>query len=673
MKVFSMHDVAGIKRVSPHTVVIYRYFTNDYHDTLENPDPYRGAEKWIDKFRDSLYEICNQMASEFPDLAEPYFYVESLNEVYPSLNAPLVTRAANFDIAFIDVLAETGLPVKPAVFTAAVGNPHESEYELLVPLARRCEEAGGMMGYHCFSADTDILTQSGWMNIKDFVENNKSTSVATLNKDTGKVEYQLPTDYYHYHYRGSMIHLFGKVDTLTTPNHRMWIRDTCKERKFPNDHLRGFGFVEAGNLPDNFEVKRDFGEYIGVNAEFFTIPHYRNRINQYEHYHTRSERKVPMDAWLEFFGFWITEGSVSQSGNVSISQNPGPVSHSIGKALEAIGYEPKYYKYDGKSSGTWVVHDVQLAHYLRQFGYSKEKYLPREIMSLSRRQLRILFKAMMLGDGHKDETYFTSSRRLADDFQELALKLGYITTLSESREENYVISLGKKRKTPRTSKQYISNDRYAGEVYCVTVPNGLVFVRRNGKPSWQGNSYWLANQDYGEPDHLWPYLAGRWVEMDKVFVSHGIHVRWYGGEGGAVGGRSSDGEASLARAGMQSWQTAAVCPVDATARAGFRASDEPYLIHIGSSSFGVQANGDWVSLLATAGWKDPECYNGDWPRYLTDIMRADELIVEWNQGHDDRYLGMVLFTTGIGTGWSSWQIREPETQSIMNALLERYS
>lgn len=160
----SMQDVAGIKRHSIDTAVVWRHVTNDYGDTLEHPDPAQGARNWVDKFRDSLYQVCDDLAAEFPGLTEPLFYVESLNEVYPSLNAPLVQRAANFDLAFIEELENLGLPVKPVVFCAAVGNPHESEYHLLVPLARRCAEVGGLMGYHNYwrAIDGQSLLASEW-------------------------------------------------------------------------------------------------------------------------------------------------------------------------------------------------------------------------------------------------------------------------------------------------------------------------------------------------------------------------------------------------------------------------------------------------------------------------------------------------------------------------------
>jgi len=165
MKVLaSMQDVLGIKRHSPETRVVWRHVTNAYGDTLECPIPMQGARNWVDKFRDSLYEVCNDMTQEFPGLNEPYFYVESLNEVYPSQNQAHVLRAANFDIAFIDALKETGLPVKPAVFCAAVGNPHESEYDLLVPLAKKCADDNGMMGLHdyWFANPNESGLESWW-------------------------------------------------------------------------------------------------------------------------------------------------------------------------------------------------------------------------------------------------------------------------------------------------------------------------------------------------------------------------------------------------------------------------------------------------------------------------------------------------------------------------------
>jgi len=108
--------------------------------------------------------------------------------------------------------------------------------------------------------------------------------------------------------------------------------------------------------------------------------------------------------------------------------------------------------------------------------------------------------------------------------------------------------------------------------------------------------------------------------MDEVFVKNGAHVRWYGGEGGVVGGEWGEG---------------------------------------------------WVHLMPYNGWKSSECLNGDWEKYLSEIARMDELTAEWNAAHDDRFIGSVLFTTS-GPGWGSFDIGTNEIAGIGAMLRERY-
>jgi hypothetical protein len=56
----------------------------------------------------------------------------------------------------------------------------------------------------------------------------------------------------------------------------------------------------------------------------------------------------------------------------------------------------------------------------------------------------------------------------------------------------YTVSLVKTRTHPLVNHNGASNDSwqpYRGKVYCVKVPNGLLFVRRNGKPAVSGNTH----------------------------------------------------------------------------------------------------------------------------------------------------------------------------------------
>ena len=590
IKIFQLENARAIKAASPNTRVVLRYYTGNQN---LSGNLRTRAEEYVRSFRDSL--ITN---------AEWIDYVESYNEEIPTHDVAKTKLAVEFDCHFADVLMELGLPVAPQLLNVAVGNPsHEGgEIELMLPAVEKAVQYNGALGYHCFASDTDILTEQGWVSLAEVAENKIPISIATLNQETGSVEYQAPTEYHAYDYNGEMIHLHGKVDALVTPNHRMWVRTHCQEQIHPGDHHTGFEFVEAKDLPDTFEVKRDLGKYEGMEKDTFILPAYSKEWmfgeQPFKIYYP--EREIPMDAWLAFFGFWVTEGHVC-TNTVGITQMPGETLDKIITAVAECGFE--YSVYDHKNRPTKqvnILRPAQLERYLRQFGKAKDKFIPRWMLSLSKQQLSILFEAMMLGDGSRTASpYFcTASPQLADDFQELALKLGYITMIGQHCDGYFYVSLGSDRKTPRTKKEYVHAIEYTGKVYCVTVPNGLVFVRRNGKPSWQGNSYGLAVSK-SNLNANWEYYAGRALEgWDPVFRANGLYPKYIFGECGAF----------------------ATC---------------------------------------SSGWRSSECLGGDWPLYLSQLVEFSNRIKAWNATHGNRCLGGTLFTSG-GFNWPSWEITETE-------------
>lgn len=53
--------------------------------------------------------------------------------------------------------------------------------------------SGDVVDYmHCYDDETKILTDEGW---KLFSELNKGEKVATLNQESGEIEYQIPLEY----------------------------------------------------------------------------------------------------------------------------------------------------------------------------------------------------------------------------------------------------------------------------------------------------------------------------------------------------------------------------------------------------------------------------------------------------------------------------------------------
>ena len=144
----SMQDVVPLIQANPDIEApIWRHWVAGYDDVWAQPVGQRGAF-WLSKFGDSLPQVCDMIRAAFPNRPDPLFYVESLNEVYASDDHEGLLRSRDVDIEFLEALAATGLPVGGVVFTAGVGNPHESEYVDLIPLARACERLKGILGYH---------------------------------------------------------------------------------------------------------------------------------------------------------------------------------------------------------------------------------------------------------------------------------------------------------------------------------------------------------------------------------------------------------------------------------------------------------------------------------------------------------------------------------------------
>ena len=108
-----------------------------------------------------------------------------------------------------------------------------------------------------------------------------------------------------------------------------------------------------------------------------------------------------------------------------------------------------------------------------------------------------------------NHSYHTTSKKLADDVQELLFKLGYNSSISMSWSKDHYLNRNGKRvlvhsNYPKYSvyrrvskessvwpKRHISVEEYNDYVYCATVePYHTLVVRRNGVPSICGNSWW---------------------------------------------------------------------------------------------------------------------------------------------------------------------------------------
>ena len=105
-------------------------------------------------------------------------------------------------------------------------------------------------------------------------------------------------------------------------------------------------------------------------------------------------------------------------------------------------------------------------------------------------------------------TFTTISKDMADDFQRLLLHLGYSGTLTEydrrgekhmigerlieSKNIDYYVSVNRNKNEPiikNSNRNAFENEYYNGKIYCVELEkNNILYIRRNGKTCWSGNS-----------------------------------------------------------------------------------------------------------------------------------------------------------------------------------------
>ncbi len=341
----------------------------------------------------------------------------------------------------------------------------------------------------CYSEDTEVLTETGWKHHSEV----KNEKIAQYNPFDKTIRFLPHKGVYIYDYNGKMYHFNNESnDIFVTPNHKMLARE------FSQKNLKA---IEAQNLDYNYIKFINSGRFIGTETKYFIIPgikHKQKRIHpKYTHQH--KEKNIPMNLWLEFLGYYLTEGGIETAPTIGIVQKKGRKSKKIRECLkkltETLGCSlseincGKYIRYK--------ITQTQLYEYLKNLGekcYFKKSCL--NFSLLSPRQLKILFDAMMLGDGSSDNKYFSvTSKKLADEFQIIAHLIGksapqnihYKENYRKNRKTMFRISLSDKTE-PSIRKKQIKIKDYTGKVFCFSTETGFFVTRRNGKIAIQGNT-----------------------------------------------------------------------------------------------------------------------------------------------------------------------------------------
>lgn len=375
----------------------------------------------------------------------------------------------------------------------------------------------------CFSPDTEILTRDGW---KLVGQAGYADEFATRNPETHVFEWQRPVAVTSRDYEGDLVHFTAKsLDILVTPEHRMLTRCIhpdvdSRERTVTAAELARLGVhwqipvTSDGWTGARIESRRFGGERVErirelrktgrtytqiaceVDCAVATVADVVTERYTYD----RDRVELSGDDYCAFMGMYLSEGSINKGCQVVITQHT--TSKHFDKFNAALGRMFALVRHDGSD---FRVNSTILAKYLKQFGHSHEKFVPNDIMNATCEQIETFLEHLFDGDAHRNPRgpiyYYTTSKRLADQVQELLQKIGKSGSIRPCKPRGSKMADGREIKAENCRVQYrVSVNRrthlhpharmiaYKGPVHCLSVPNQTVYVRRNGYAAWTKQS-----------------------------------------------------------------------------------------------------------------------------------------------------------------------------------------
>lgn len=197
--------------------------------------------------------------------------------------------------------------------------------------------------------------------------------------------------------------------------------------------------------------------------------------------------------WIKFIAWWLSEGCIDRRKGhheIDIRQCNLDNLREIHDIVVKLGYTPHE---------TWIKQervrfsDKDLHEYLSQFGKSGDKFVPEEIKKLPKDLIQLFIDTYQRGDGSRGsfngyevrDCIVSKSKKMLDDLQELCIRVGWSGSIKGT---HLTIARTRTETCPRTEDNF-TEEEYDGTIYCVSVPNEILLVRRNGKVVFCGNTY----------------------------------------------------------------------------------------------------------------------------------------------------------------------------------------
>ena len=338
----------------------------------------------------------------------------------------------------------------------------------------------GLHGVHCMDDQHEILTHRGWLGIDDINEDDYVLSPPV----DGDIATWMPvTQVHRYDFEGDLNVYDGRIVSFAyTDDHRIPVMRPQGD---------AFELKKISKIRPRHYILRRTSSWQGITPE---VPE------------PFADLGWDAERFARFVGFWIGDGGIRP--------------HSSGNFYEVILYQTKTQDYvnmltEGlrtrKGSDFIAFSNRAVATWLKDHvgRHQVTRTVPFEIMDAPPDILTAFCEGLWEADGSKypdgsPRTLYTTSQVLADQAQEILIKLGRPASMSINREEGTECVLpsgrtAKCRKTYCVSWTKNSNDHlivadrikrqhYEGRVWCISTPREMFYTRRHGKVSLSGNS-----------------------------------------------------------------------------------------------------------------------------------------------------------------------------------------
>ena len=395
---------------------------------------------------------------------------------------------------------------------AIIKRGHESVIEHAVASIRFITNRGC-----CYDDKTEVLTKNGWKFFKDITYNDE---LACLNNED-YLEYHKPLQIIKKEWDGYLLHFESRlIDLLVTPNHNMWVFDYDKR----SPKTRIWKFLKAEDLKNNRYKFKKNAKWKG-RVQSITIPQHPTKYKRFPIIKYDPQQTADL---FELLGYWVTDGSYKYgknngSGNsIIITQSKQIHINRIKNLCEHLNLQ---YYYNNKTNYIRI-DNLRLVRYFESLIGKGAKTFTIKVPELIKEavpwQIKRFLDGVIGGDGniHKTNKHiviYTASKNFADDLQELFLKIGLSANIrtelpratthviftkygnAEIKHKSimYIVSVYHNKRSAHllnkhTAYNFATKKYYKGYVYCVTVPYHKLYVRRNGKVVWCGNSHELV-------------------------------------------------------------------------------------------------------------------------------------------------------------------------------------